>query len=94
VKPGEYLIPLTISIHLHLWKNINDEVQVFMKQEKKDRLGLSGGNYILLVAALVILSVGYIVMGQNEIVISPVLLVIAYIIVIPVALLIRFKKKD
>ena len=46
-----------------------------MKEEKKDRLGLSAGNYILLVIAFVVITAGY-------------------IIIIPIALVLRFKKKD
>jgi len=65
-----------------------------MKQEKKDRLALSAGNYILLLAALVIITAGYFIMAGGDITVSPILLVFAYIIVVPIALLIRFKKKD
>jgi membrane protein YdbS with pleckstrin-like domain len=65
-----------------------------MKEQKKDRLGLSGANYLLMLAALIILTLGYIIMGQNEISISPILLIVAYVIVIPVSLLIKFKNKD
>jgi hypothetical protein len=65
-----------------------------MKNEKKDRLGLSAGNYILLLVAFVMITAGYLIMTGNEITISPILLFVAYIIVIPVALLLRFKKKD
>jgi membrane protein YdbS with pleckstrin-like domain len=65
-----------------------------MKEQKKDRLGLSAGNYILLLVALIIITLGYIIMGQNEISVSPILLVIAYAVVIPLALIIKFKKKD
>jgi hypothetical protein len=65
-----------------------------MKNEKKDRLGLSAGNYILLLVAFAMITAGYLIMTGNEITISPILLFVAYIIVIPVALLLRFKKKD
>jgi len=65
-----------------------------MKEGKKDRLGLTAGNYILLIAALVIITLGYLIMAGGDITASPILLFMAYVIVIPVALLIRFKKKD
>jgi len=65
-----------------------------MKEQKKDRLGLAPANYILMLVALVIMTAGYVIMGQNEITISPILLVIAYAFVIPLSLLIKFKKKD
>lgn len=65
-----------------------------MKEDKKDRLGLTAGNYILLLAALIIITAGYFIMAAGDITISPILLVLAYVVVIPLALLIRFKKKD
>lgn len=65
-----------------------------MKEQKKDRLGLSAGNYIMLIAGLLIVTIGYIIMGQDEITVSPILLIIAYLVIIPVSLLIKFKKKD
>jgi len=79
---------------LQLWNNKKGEVLIYMKQEKKDRLGLTSANYIIMVAALVIITAGYLIMAKDEITISPILLFIAYIIVIPASLLIRFKKKD
>lgn len=65
-----------------------------MKEQKKDRLGLSSGNYIVMLVALVIMTAGYIILGRNEITVSPIMLVIAYVVVIPMSLLIKFKKKD
>ena len=65
-----------------------------MKEEKKDRLGLSAGNYILLVIAFVVITAGYIIMAGNDITVSPIMLFVAYIIIIPIALVLRFKKKD
>ncbi len=65
-----------------------------MKEQKKDRLGLSAGNYIMLIAGLLIVTIGYIIMSKDEISISPILLIIAYLVVIPASLLIKFKKKD
>jgi len=65
-----------------------------MNKEKKDRLGLTAGNYILMLVALVVITIGYIIMGQNEISVSPILLVLAYVVIIPISLVIRFKKKD
>lgn len=65
-----------------------------MKEQKKDRLGLAAGNYILMLVALAVMTIGYIIMDQNEISLSPILLIIAYLVIIPVSLLIKFKKKD
>lgn len=77
-----------------MWIYYNCEVSQVMKEQKKDRLGLSSGNYILMIVALAVMTIGYIIMGQNEISLSPILLVIGYIFIIPVSLLIKFKKKD
>jgi hypothetical protein len=85
---------LTNPICLQSWKYYEEEVYFAMKEVKKDRLGLAAGNYFLLIAALVIITAGYIIMGQNEISLSPILLVVAYVIIIPVALLIKFKPKN
>ncbi len=65
-----------------------------MKEQKKDRLGLSSGNYIIMLVAIAIMTAGYLIMAGNDITISPVLLVIAYVFVIPLSLLFKFKKKD
>ena len=63
-----------------------------MAKHTKDRLGLGRINYILLLIAAVLLIIGYIIMSFNEIVISPVILVLVYLGIIPFALL--YKPKD
>lgn len=65
-----------------------------MKPEKNDRLGLSSGNFILMLVAIVILTAAYFIMAKDEITLSPILLFVAYIVVVPLSLLIKFKKKD
>jgi membrane protein YdbS with pleckstrin-like domain len=65
-----------------------------MKEQKKDRLGLASANYILLAVALVVLTIGYFIMSQNDITISPILVTLAYVVIIPLGLLYPFKKKD
>jgi membrane protein YdbS with pleckstrin-like domain len=65
-----------------------------MKEQKKDRLGLASGNYILMLVALLVMTAGYFIMAANEITVSPILLVIAYIVIVPLSLIIKFKKKD
>lgn len=66
-----------------------------MKTEdnKKNKLHLNRINFILLLVAALILIAGYFIMSFNEISLSPILLVIAYAIVIPIALLYQPKKK-
>lgn len=60
-----------------------------LKKEQKDRLHLSRSNYILLALATLMITVGYIIMSMNDITISPILLTIVYVVVIPLALLLR-----
>lgn len=64
-----------------------------MAKQKKDRMGLGWVNYLILLVALVLMIVGYIIMGMNEITVSPILLALVYAIIIPFALLYRPKAK-
>ncbi|MEF3694666.1 MAG: hypothetical protein V3576_04890 [Candidatus Cloacimonadota bacterium] len=64
-----------------------------MAKQKKDRMGLGRVNYLILLVALVLMIVGYIIMGINEITVSPILLALVYVIIIPFALLYRPKAK-
>ncbi len=64
-----------------------------MPHKDNDRIGLGKANYILLIVAAIILTAGYFIMSANEITISPILLIIAYVIVIPFALLWRPRQK-
>lgn len=64
-----------------------------MAKQKKDRMGLGRVNYLILLVALVLMIVGYIIMGMNEITVSPILLALVYAIIIPFALLYRPKAK-
>jgi hypothetical protein len=51
-------------------------------------------NTILFILALVVITVGYIIMRGNDISISPVLLLIAYVILIPMAIMLKGKKTE
>ncbi|MCK9557362.1 MAG: hypothetical protein PHO85_04880 [Candidatus Cloacimonetes bacterium] len=64
-----------------------------MKDKEKEKLHLGKKNVILLALAGIILVLAYVIMSFNEITISPVLLLIAYGILIPFALLWNPKKK-
>ena len=55
--------------------------------KEKERLRLGKINMLLLVLAAIILVLAYVIMSFNEISISPVLLLIAYVVIIPFALL-------
>ncbi len=61
---------------------------------KKDRLQLSAVNFILLGAAALLLILGYVIMSANEIVVSPLILAIVYVAIVPLALLYKTKPKD
>jgi membrane protein YdbS with pleckstrin-like domain len=64
-----------------------------MPKKEQDRLGLTKFNYLLLIISAIILIIGYVIMSFNEITISPILLMIAYLVIIPIALLWKPKKK-
>jgi len=64
-----------------------------MSNKTKDRLHLGKVNFILLALAAVLLIVGYFIMSFNEITVSPVILAIVYVVLIPFALLYQPQKK-
>jgi hypothetical protein len=64
-----------------------------MPKKKEDRIQLGKANYGLLIISAIILILGYVIMSFNEITISPILLVAAYVIIIPIALLWRPAQK-
>ncbi|MDD2332559.1 MAG: hypothetical protein PHI68_07905 [Candidatus Cloacimonetes bacterium] len=65
-----------------------------MDKKTSERMNLGKLNYILLAVSALLLIVGYFIMSLNDIVISPILLAIVYVCLIPLALLIRTKKTD
>ncbi len=64
-----------------------------MIKDKKDRLGLTKVNYMLLGLAAVLMVLAYIIMSFNEITVSPIILAIVYVFLIPLALLYRPKER-
>ncbi len=65
-----------------------------MNKKESKRLNLGKINYLLLLAAAILLIVGYLVMSMNEINISPVILIVAYLAIIPLALLVPGGRKE
>ncbi len=65
-----------------------------MSDKEKKRLNLGKMNFAILILALILLVLGYIIMAQNEITVSPIILAIAYVIIIPFGLLYKPKNKD
>ena len=58
----------------------------------KNKLRLGKINYILLIIGILILTIGYIIMSFGDHTISPILLIISYIIIIPLSLIFPYKK--
>ncbi len=50
-------------------------------------------NVVLLIAAILITIIGYIIMGTGDKTISPILLIIAYVVLFPAAIMAGTKKK-
>ena len=63
-------------------------------KEEKNKLHLNRINFILLLIAAIVLVAGYIIMSFNEISLCPILLVFAYAVIIPFALLYQPKKNS
>ncbi|MBN1327448.1 MAG: hypothetical protein JW996_05825 [Candidatus Cloacimonetes bacterium] len=51
-------------------------------------------NLILLLAGIITVAAGYIIMSTGDKTLSPVLLIIAYVIIFPAAILIKSKNSD
>ncbi|MDD4277100.1 MAG: hypothetical protein PHT37_04330 [Candidatus Cloacimonetes bacterium] len=64
-----------------------------MSKKEDERLHLGKANYLILIVSALVLILGYVIMSFNEITTSPILLMIAYTIIIPFALLWQPKKK-
>ncbi len=70
-----------------------------MKKKITDRLNLTKINYIILVIAIIVILTGYIVMKYvgddlGDKTISPILLTIGYVVLIPLALFYKTKRVD
>ena len=51
-------------------------------------------NYIVFAISIIVIVVGYILLGQGSITMAPILLVVGYCILIPMALIIRDNKSS
>ncbi len=65
-----------------------------MSKKELERINLGKANIILLLVCAVLLILGYIIMSLNDISISPIILAITYVGIIPFALLWQPRKKD
>ncbi|MDD4224573.1 MAG: hypothetical protein PHD87_08325 [Candidatus Cloacimonetes bacterium] len=62
--------------------------------KNNDRLQLGPVNFIILSVAAVLLILGYVIMSANEITVSPLILILAYVVLIPFGLLYKSKPRD
>ena len=62
-----------------------------MDKEKKS--GLTKTNYRILIIGIILITIGYLIMATGDSTISPLLLIISYVIIIPIALLWRKKNE-
>ena len=64
-------------------------------KERQDKVKWPFGkrNYLVFALALVVIIIGYITLGQGSITLAPILLVLGYCVLIPVALIIRGRPK-
>jgi hypothetical protein len=52
------------------------------------------GNRILFWLAVILITVGYIIMSTGDKTLSPIILIISYLVLVPLALVFPFKKKE
>jgi hypothetical protein len=64
-----------------------------MPKKEQERINLGRINYLLLIIVTVLLIVGYLIMSFNEITLSPIILGIVYVVLIPLALLWKPRQK-
>ena len=64
-------------------------------KERQDQVKWPFGkrNYLVFALALVVIIIGYVTLGQGSITLAPILLVLGYCVLIPVALIIRGRPK-
>ncbi len=59
-----------------------------------ERFQFGKSNKIILSIAVILTIIGYVIMGTGDSVISPIILVIAYVILFPLGIMIGFMKKN
>ncbi len=53
---------------------------------------LAPANYIMMAVALVVIAVGFITLARGSITFAPILLVLGYCVLVPLSLLIKFRR--
>jgi Sec-independent protein secretion pathway component TatC len=59
-----------------------------------ERFQFGKSNKIILSIAVILTIIGYIIMGTGDSIISPIILVISYVILFPLGIMIGFMKKN
>ncbi len=69
-----------------------EKIQKTVKKEKLEGLGLTAGNYIVIVIGLILIILGYFFLKQGSITLAPILLVLGYVVLIPLGLIVDFSR--
>lgn len=64
-----------------------------LKAKEKDTLGFTKKNYYLFALGLVIIVVGFISLRMGSITLAPILLVLGYCVIIPLSIIVDWKKR-
>jgi len=64
-----------------------------LKVKEKDTLGFTKKNYYLFALGLLIIVVGFISLRMGSITLAPILLVLGYCVIIPLSIIVDWKKR-
>ena len=64
-----------------------------LKAKEKDTLGFTKKNYYLFALGLLIIVVGFITLRMGSITLAPILLVLGYCVIIPLSIIVDWRKK-
>ena len=64
-----------------------------VKEKEKDTLGFTKRNYYLFALGLVVIVVGFITLRMGSITLAPILLVLGYCVIIPLSIIIDWKRR-
>jgi hypothetical protein len=64
-----------------------------LKAKEKDTLGFTKKNYYLFALGLLIIVVGFITLRMGSITLAPILLVLGYCVIIPLSIIVDWKKR-
>jgi uncharacterized membrane protein len=64
-----------------------------LKAKEKDSLGFTKKNYYLFALGLLIIVVGFIALRMGSITLAPILLVLGYCVIIPLSIIVDWRKK-